>query len=86
MASRYVVRFTGLDSWITKPPKEDHHWTAERIKKVIEDEKQWKGWFVKVGGGRTQDLSEAQVIGWGNHKRWNRPEYELVPVQIVVKS
>lgn len=42
-----------------------------------------RGMFVKIGGGVTPDISEAQVIGWSNHRRWVSPRYELIPVAII---
>lgn len=36
------------------------------------------GTYVKVGGGTTSDLQEAQVIGWtkASHKSWTEPRTE----------
>lgn len=45
------------------------------------------GKFAKLGGYWTDDLQEAQVIGWqrGTKHKWRWPEssYDLVAVRIV---
>lgn len=39
--------------------------------------------YVKLGGGITEDLSEAEVTG-GASKRWEYNNYKLVPIEIVI--
>ena len=41
--------------------------------------------YAKVGGNTTDDLQEAEVVGWTkkSHERWERYGYRLVPVEIV---
>jgi hypothetical protein len=42
------------------------------------------GQYVKLGGGATNDLQKAEVVGWKT-KRWDRPDhYELIPVKVVL--
>lgn len=45
--------------------------------------KELEGQYIKVGGGYTPHLQEAQVIGWtkSSHKKWERG-HELIPVTI----
>lgn len=51
---------------------------------------QVRGRYEKLGGGTTEDISEAAVIGWTKkgHSRWTFYEgrYELVPVSITLKD
>ncbi|MBK1871551.1 hypothetical protein [Taklimakanibacter albus] len=58
------------------------------------------GEYVALGGGHTRELSEANVVGWTtkSKKRWTEghtygggkqcphSDYELVPVEIVIKE
>lgn len=44
------------------------------------------GKYAKLGGGSTNDLQEANVIGWlkGKSKyHWYPERYELIPVTII---
>lgn len=48
------------------------------------------GLYVKVGGGMTDELQEAQVVGWLSPKKGRYSNYgnnfEFVPVEIVIKE
>ncbi len=48
--------------------------------------RQYRGQFVKSGGGITPHLSQANVVGWtaASHSRWDDPAYELVEVKVVL--
>lgn len=47
------------------------------------------GQYVKLGGGATDDLQEAQVIGWKKSRHdWHglKHLYNVIPVNITVAS
>lgn len=77
MSKRYIVRWTVRDSDF------DHHIYAPDY--TIEQWREEMGEFryIKLGGGTTRDITEANVIGWKDNDRWLRKGYELIEVSIV---
>lgn len=66
--TRYVVQCVGSLPGDTNPA----YW--DRL----------KGWYAKLGGHYSPDLSEANVVGWSRSGgRWATPRYRMVPVRIV---
>lgn len=44
----------------------------------------WDGYYEKLGGGLTTELTEANIIGWKKVKEWEERGYDLLPIKIVI--
>jgi hypothetical protein len=76
----YSVARDGSDPW--KRLCEYAGLLDKPIRYVIRNNQAGK--FKKLGGGLTDDLQKAEIIGWDktNINKWKKRGYELVPVKI----
>lgn len=77
MKKRYIIRWTRRDSDFD-PRCYSPDYTIEQWREAMGEFR-----YVKLGGGTTKDITEANVIGWQNCDVWRSRGYELIEVQIV---
>ena len=77
MSKRYIVRWTIRDSDFD-PRCYPSDYTIEQWRDEMGEFR-----YLKLGGGTTRDISEANVIGWKNGDQWLARGYELIEITIV---
>ena len=102
MKKRYVVRLNAKKALITlekrkkiyeDPKHPAYQWYLDKkddwYKKETKRINEFDGWYVKLGGGITPELSEAQVVGWDVLKKsraYDADQHDLVEIEIIIKK